>query len=191
VKRNPVAGMRVLIGILLALGSTAPSPILGQDVGPGVRDAFFRALAEHFEVTVEEVSIVGNWELDPDEIPVVLFLSQRAGVPPDALIGLRRRGHSWQEVGSRFGLGVQLFFIPLPQDGPLGALSQIYGEFRSRPSREWNEIELNDTEALYLVNLRVLSEQIGVPPLRVLESREEAGSFLGAFASLLGRDHLD
>ena len=187
-KRNPVTGIRVFLGILLALGSTAPSSVLGQDVGPGVRDAFFRALGEHFELPVEEVAIVGSWQLDPDEIPVVLFLSQRAGVPPDALIGLRRRGHSWQEIGGRFGLGVQVFFIPLPQDGPMGTLTRIYGEFRSKPSSEWNEIELNDNEALYLVNLRVLSEQIGVPPLRVLESREEAGSFLGALASLLGRD---
>lgn len=187
-KRNPVTGIRVFLGILLALGSTAPSSVLGQDVGPGVRDAFFRALGEHFELPVEEVAIVGSWQLDPDEIPVVLFLSQRAGVPPDALIGLRKRGHSWQEIGGRFGLGVQVFFIPLPQDGPMGTLTRIYGEFRSKPSSEWNEIELNDNEALYLVNLRVLSEQIGVPPLRVLESREEAGSFLGAFASLLGRD---
>jgi len=155
-----------------------------------VRDAFFRALAEHFEVPVEEVAILANWELGLDEIPVALFLSQRAGVPPDALIGLRRRGHSWKEVGDRFGLGVQIFFLPLPQEVSLGALSRIYGEFRSKPSREWNEIELDDTEAVYLVNLRFLSEQVGVAPLRVLESREEAGSFLGAFASLLGRNPL-
>jgi len=118
---------------------------------------------------------------------VVLFLSRRAGVSPDALIGLRRSGRPWGQVASQLGLGVSTFHIPLPEDAPLGSLSRAYGEFRGRPSRDWNLIELLDREIIALVNLRVLSEHVGVTPLRVLQCREEAGSFAAGFALLRGQ----
>ena len=183
-KFPPVPGTRFLLSFVVSIAVLAPAPALGQDVDPGVREAYFRAMAEHFEVPIGEVAIIGDWELEPDEVPVVLFLSRNAGVSPDALIGLRRSGRPWREVASQFGLGVRSFHISLPEDAPLGFLSRAYGEFRGRPSGDWNQIELNDPEIIALVNLRVLSEQVGVTPLRVLQSREEAGSFVAGFASL-------
>jgi hypothetical protein len=164
----------------------APGRAYGQDVDPGVRAAYFRALAEHFKVPFGEVAIVGDWDLVADEVPVVLFLSQRAGVSPDVLIGLRRSGRPWREVASRLGLGVGSFHLPLPEDASLGSLTRAYGEFNGRPSRDWNQIDLDDPEIVALVNLRVLSEQAGVPPLQVLRSREAAGSFVAGFARLRG-----
>ena len=183
-KFPPVPGIRFLLGFVLSLVVMAPSPAQGQEVGPSVREAYFRALAEHFEVPIGEIAIVSDWELVPDEVPVVLFLSQSAGVSVDALIGLRRSGRPWREVASRFGLDVRTFHITLPKDSLLGSLSRAYGEFRGRPPGDWNQIELNDFEIIALVNLRVLSEQVGVTPLRVLRSQEEAGSFVAGFASL-------
>jgi hypothetical protein len=137
-------------------------------------------------VPLEEVVVVSDWDLDPDEVPVVLFLSRAAGVSPDALIGLRRGGRLWREVANRLGLGVRSFHLPLPEGEPLGFLARAYGEFRSRPPADWHQIELEDLEIIALVNLRVLSEQVGVTPLQVLRSREESGSFLAAFAILRG-----
>ena len=186
-KLPPVSGICFLLSFVLPTGGLAPSPALGQEVGPGVREAYFRAVAEHFEVPIGEVTILGDWELEPDEVPVVLFLSSRAGVSPDALIGLRQSGRPWREVASRFGLGVRTFHLPLPEDASLGPLGRAYGEFRGRPSHEWNQIELDDREIISLVNLRVLSEEVGVSPLRVLQSWEDAGSFVAGFASLRGR----
>ncbi|MFH1763984.1 MAG: hypothetical protein ABIF09_07325 [Gemmatimonadota bacterium] len=174
---------------LLLAALFAPARAFGQEVDPGVRAAYFRALAEHFEVPFGEVAIVGDWDLVPDEVPVVLFLSQKAGVSPDVLIGLRRSGRPWREVASRLGLGVGSFHLPLPEDAQLGSLTRAYGEFNGRPSRDWNQIDLDDPEIVALVNLRVLSEQVGVPPLQVLRSREAAGSFVAGFARLRGSTH--
>ncbi len=50
----------------------------------------------------------------------------------------------------------------MPEDASLGSLARAYGEFKARPSRDWNQIELDDPEIVALVNLRVLSEQVGV-----------------------------
>ena len=186
VKFSSIPGTRFLPWIVLSTVVLAPSPALGQDVDAAVRAAYFRALAEYFEVPIGEVNVVGDWDLVPDEVPVVLFLSDRAGVSPDALIGLRRSGRPWREVASRLGLGVGSFHISLPEEEPLGSLTRAYDEFRGRPSRDWNQIDLNDLEIIALVNLRVLSEQVGVSPLRVLRSQEAAGSFIAGYPGLRG-----
>ncbi len=175
-----------LLCLLLLAGVLSPAPITSQELDSGVRGAFFAMVAEHFEVAVEEVSILGDWGLAPDEVPVVLFLSRRAGISADALVGLRRAGRSWKDVAGRFGLGASTFHIPLPTGTSIGALEGVYEQFRSRPAREWNQIELDDSQIISLVNVRVVSEAVGVSPIRVLQSRDEAGSFAAGFARLIG-----
>lgn len=162
-------------------------PAHGQDVSPALKDAYFRAVARHFEVPVEEVAILGEWDLETDEIPVVLFISSKAGVSPDVLVGQRRSGRSWRDVAQRSGIGTRSFHVALPPDAPVGILSRAYSEFRTRSAGEWDRILLEDQDIVCLVNMRVLSEDVGVPPLRVLQSREEAGSFVAGLASLIGQ----
>ena len=176
-----------LLTQLLIMASLVPGQGLAQEVSAGLKDAYFRAVGEHFQLPLQEVTIVGEWELAPEEVPVVLFLADRAGLSPDALIGLRRSGRPWMDIATRFGLGAAAFHLPLPEGEPLGVLARACGEFRSRPAREWTQIQLTDPEIIALVNLRVLAERAGVPPLRVLRAREEAGSFMAAYPLLRGR----
>ena len=185
-KRSSI--LRPLVGLTLTavIACLAPQETLAQG-DPGVRESYFRALGEHFEVPYQEVKIIGDWDLAPDEVPVVLFLARRAGVSSDALIGLRRTGRSWREVSTRFGLSPRTFHLNLPEGAPLGPLARVFQEFRSRPTDQWGQIELQDSELVALVNIRVLSEAVGVPPLRVLEAWSEAGSFMAAYPILRGR----
>lgn len=175
------------LAYFLVILASGPGSVLAQGADQGVREAYFRAVAEHFNVEVQEVGIIGEWELAPDEVPVVLFLAQRAGVSPDALIGLRRGERPWHEVAGRFGIQPRDFHLPLPADAGLGPLADVYEEFNGRSPREWSEILLEDWEVVALVNLRILSQQTGVPPLTVLNGFMEAGSFMAAYPLLLGR----
>jgi hypothetical protein len=170
----------------VAFIAVAPAAVAGQDVTGEARGAYFRAVAEHFGVSPQEVAIVGDWDLEPDEVPVVLFLARRAGVSPDVLVGLRRGGRSWMDLSDRFGLDARTFHLALPDGAPLGVLTRAFGEFRGRPARDWSLIRLTDPEVVALVNLRVLSAQVGTPPVTILRSREEAGSFVGAYLRLRG-----
>lgn len=171
---------------LLTLAGTA-MPCLAQEEDRSVRDAYFRAVGEYFDVGEDEVGIIGEWRLAPDEVPVVLFLAGRAGISPDALIGLRRGGRPWMEVAGRFGLDAGDFHIPLPEGAELGPLAGIYEEFRGRPPGGWSRIILRDPDIVALVNIGVLSEVTGSAPLRVLQCFTEAGSFMEAYPVLLGR----
>lgn len=172
--------------ILSMAALVAPVALQGQDPDAGTQQAFFRAVAGYFKVSLEEVTTLAGWELVADEVPVVLFLADRGGVSPDAVAGLRRGGGSWWDVAKRFEIGPQVFYLPLPEGESLGFLEGVYGEYRSRAPATWGGIELDDEEVVAIVNLRVLSEHLDVPPLRVLRSREAAGSFMAGFPSLLG-----
>lgn len=185
-KRIPFSRRQCRVAILLCAAAVFPAAVQGQDPHAGAREAYFRAVAGFFQVPLVEVTVLAGWDLAPDEVPVVLFLADRAGVSPDALAGLRRGGGSWWDVARRFELSPQTFHIPLPTGETLGILERAYREFRDRPPAAWGGIELTDEEVVALVNLRVLSKQVGVPALRVLRSRETAGSFMLGFPSLLG-----
>jgi len=157
-----------------------------QEVNASVKEAYFRTVAKHFGVSPGEASILGDWDLDPDEVPVVLFVSKAAGVAPDALVGFRRSGRSWMDVASRYGLTAATFHVAFPPDAALGSLARAYAEYRGVTAREWVRIELRDPEILALVNVRVLSAESGVPPHRIIQLRDEAGSFVAAFPRLGG-----
>jgi hypothetical protein len=186
VNRPPISGIRVFFVPLFVASALLPSWLLAQELDPAAKAAYLHAVADHFQVPVEEVNLLGEWNLQTDEIPVVLFLADRAGVSSDALAVLHGNGEAWRNVAGRYGLGAGAFYVPLPEDGPFGILNRAYTEFRTRSQGEWNSVQLTDSEITALVNLRVLSEHVGVTPLRVLRSREEAGSFAAGFPSLLG-----
>lgn len=178
------------IGIisLAFLPMLVPTSHVGCQVDEAaVREAYFRAVGEHFDAPFQEVTIISEGGVSPDEVPVVVFLAQGAGISADALIALRRVGRPWQDVAKRFGLDTNTFHLPLPEGEYLGPLSRVYEEFRDRPVGEWSDIHLGDEDIIALVNLRVLLDRTGARPGRILRVREEAGSFLAAFPRLAPR----
>lgn len=177
--------LSTVLGVLLSGLVLAPGSVGAQSDETALESAFFRAVGAYFDVPVQEVTIISDWNLAPDEVPVVFFLAQQGGVSPDALIGVRRGGRSWMEVARRFGVGPQAFHLPLPENGDLGSLTRAYDEFHRRPARDWAQVPLEDPEVVTLVNLRVLSDEAGVPPLQVLRARETEGSFVAAYFRLI------
>ena len=149
-------------------------------------EGYFRAVSEHFRVSLEEVRILGEWRLSSDEIPVVLFVAARAGVSPDAVATLRGDGRAWDTVARRFDLGPADFHIQLPDGISAGILSRAYDQFGSRPRSGWDAIRLRDREIIALVNIDFLSARLRVAPERVLEALERFDTFVGAHRALGG-----
>lgn len=177
---RPILGCLVW-GSLLGLG---PEVAAQQPVSQAVREAYLRTVGEFFRLPLEEVVLIAEGGLPPDEVPVVLFLAQRAGVSPDALVGLRKGGRPWRDVAARYGLGAQIFHLALPEQQPLGFLGRAMDLYRGTPARDWPGLRLEDDEIVGLVNLRVLSQQVQVAPLEVLRCREDAGSFVACYPRL-------
>lgn len=169
---------------LLALVAAAVVPVDLHGQSDEV-EAYYRAVGDHFQVSFQEVSILSEWQLAPDEVPVVLFLASRGGISPDAVVALRRGGRGWAELASRYGVGAEDFHVPLGGGAAVGSLDRAYEQYEATPAASWGGIVLSDDEIVGLVNVRVLSEAANVSGARVLQARERAGSYVAAFRSLL------
>ncbi len=180
--------MRIIVISVAAALLGWPTSALAQDSPKAsqARDGYFRAVSEHFRVSLEEVRILGEWRLSTDEIPVVLFVASRTGVSPDAVARRRGDGQAWDGVARSFDLGSASFHVALPSDASLGILARAYEEFASHPRPSWDAIRLRDQEIIALVNIHFLSVLLRVPPEQVLDAAERAGTFVGVQRALGG-----
>ena len=160
----------------------------GAQEGDEARRAYFGAVADFFQVPTSEVSILGDWRLPSDEIPVVLFIARRAGVSAEALAALRRSGSSWQELAGRYRVHPGDFHAPLPDDAPAGRLEAAYARFREIPAARWSEIQLSDADIVALVNARLLSGTLQLSVEEILRRAGSTGSFADLYAQLIRID---
>lgn len=171
-------------GALLAAALLAPPVAAQEDDAVG---AYFRAVAEFFELPPSEVEILREWRLDREEVPVVLFVAGRTGVSPEALAQLRRSGRPWTELVGRYGLDASHFHVPLPQDAPAHAVADAYAQFRATPASRWREVTLTDRDIVVLVNVRMVAQTLRLPPELVLARQGTTSSFVELYAQLLRR----
>jgi len=174
-------------GAALLLAAAWATAAAAQATGEAAREAYFKAVAEYFDLPSSEVSILSDWRLPPEEIPVVLYLAVRAGVSPEAVVALRTSGRGWGELARRYRLDAAQFHIPIPDGAPAGALEGAYRGYRSLPAARWRELALDDADIVGLVNLRMLSETLHRAPEEVLAAAGR-GSWVDLYARLMGED---
>jgi hypothetical protein len=160
---------KTVLGILLVTG-IMPSPAEGQRRGPDTAaiDAYYRTVGRAFSVSLDELGILGEWQLPAEEITVVLFLARRAGVSPDVIASQRDTGAPWATIAQRYGVGAGVFRISFPPETSLGRLESTYQSFSDTPRASWNALLLDDRDLVALVNIRVLSNELGVAAAEAL-----------------------
>jgi len=149
------------------------------------KDVYFRAVADFFKLSPTEVSILADWHLSPDEIPVVLFVAHQAGVSPEALVALRTSGKSWSDLARRYQVDASHFYVPLPDTADPGILRAAYERYRALPAARWGEVSLADADIVALVNVRVLAQTLRRTPAQVIRAAAAGRSFVDVFGSLL------
>jgi hypothetical protein len=168
--------------VLLLVACLAAAPgVTAQDA---VHADYFRSVARYFSLPAEEVSILAEWEIEPDEVPVVLFVARRSGVSPEAVVALRDAGQSWAALTSRFRVTASALHVPIRDDAPAGALAGAYERFRSTPVSEWSTLPLNDGEIVGLVNVRVISQVLGLSAERVAAESGSTATYVQLHARL-------
>ncbi len=177
----------VVRGIALAVGTLLVGTGNATAQGGGAPEAYYRAVAEFFQLPRSEISILSDWHLPAQEIPVVLFIARRAGVSAEALVALRRSGQGWQSMAGRYRVDASHMYVPLPEGAPAGRLEGAYGRYRSTPPGSWSSVTLGDQEILDLVNLRLLAQVLHMAPETVLR-QAGSGSWDEIYARLLGRE---
>jgi len=169
---------------LLATVSLAAGASDAQEQS-GAERAYFRAVARYFQLPESEVEILANWDLPADEIPVLLFVARRAGVSAEALVALRESGRSWTELSERYQIGARALHVPLHDVSSAGRLSGVYESFGSTPVDRWGDIRLSSDDIVALVNVRVLSQSLGMSPDDIARRTASSGSFVELYSQLI------
>lgn len=169
----------------LVLLACVTAGLRAQETAQARRAAYFRAVASFFQMPQNEISILGDWDLQPDDIPVALFIARHAGVSPDAVVALHKSGRSWSQLARRYGVDAATLHVPIPETASAGPLSRVYAQYRSLPASRWGEIELSNKDIVTLVNVRLLSQTLKIAPQEVLAATSKDGSFVDLYASLI------
>lgn len=173
---------RTVLSLALSSAVLAGTPVSAP--AQSATDSYFRAAASHFGVPVEEVMILSEWRIPPEEVPVALELARHAGVSTDALVTQRRSG-SWNDLARRHDVGLRPFYVALPPVAGGGPLAQAREAFQSTPRDAWDTLSLSDAQIVALVNVGFLSDFLGVPVETVVEEARGASSFVEVYTRLL------
>lgn len=164
----------------LGLMSVLPLSLAAQRRVPdrAAADAYHATVARAFRVSSDEVGILAEWPLRPDEIAVVLFVAGNAGVSPDAVASVRSSGGSWASILRTYSVDSGALRILFSEGTSLGPLEGTYRTFSETPRASWASIGLSDETVIALVNIRILAREVGVTVGSVLRTWDGVGGFV-------------
>ena len=172
----------MLVLALLALGAGRAGAQTAVSVSARIGD-FHVAVANYYHVPEREVIVIRERRIPDDEIPVALFIARHARVPSDQVVAMRLRGVPWWDISVRFGLGPEVYYVPVAVD-PGPPYGRALGHYKKTHRTQWSTIVLTDADIINLVELRFLSDHYGVAPERVIALRERDSDFVIIHANI-------
>ncbi|TVP54522.1 MAG: hypothetical protein EA351_13050 [Gemmatimonadales bacterium] len=159
------------------------APLSAQDPE---RQSYVRVIAAHFQVAESEAHILLEDRISPEELPVLLLLARETGIAPTAILAYRRGGGTWMAVARRFDMSPARFHVELSPEAAGPRLERAARLFRDTPSQQWAGLDFSDEEVIGLIHVKVLERYFQLPAARIIEARDEAGSWI-AVPTRLGR----
>jgi len=161
----------------------------GATVTLGDRDnVFFHISGRYFD---REPEVVQRWHTryrNPDDLAVALYISRRSGATLDAIYRLRRDGRSWWEVGLRFGMPVDAWFVEVRRD-PGPPYGKAYGHWKKHRHDRKAVVVLGDSDVRNLVAVRMIHEYYGVPVEVAMDWRSDGRKLRDVLADEYHRRH--
>ncbi len=179
--------MRIIIcfGVisLLLLASFLPDAKADVDIGVSIGDegvkGFYFAVGDYYRVPHREIVLIRERRIPDYEMPVILFLAQRARVTPAVIVDLRLGGMTWLGITLHFGLSPEIYYVPVRDVRVYGPpYGKAYGYYKNKPRKEWKKIRLDDDDVINLVNLKFLSSYYNYKPETIIKMRSEDKSFI-------------
>ncbi len=138
---------------------------------------FIAAVGEYYRIPKTEIVVMRQRGIPTYEIPVVLFIAKRGHVPPEIVTDFRRRDNTWLYTTIRFGLGPEIFYVPVRVPVKDRIYGKAYDYFRLKPQKASKTIVLSDADIVNLVNLKVISEHYDYPPENIIKMRSAGQEF--------------
>ena len=158
---------------------------VGLSIGDEGIKRFYLAIGEQYQLPEKEVVVVRQRNIPDEELPVVFFLARQSKAAPDIIVQLRLGGKSWMEITAHFGLGADIFYVPLAHPVSRSPYGKAYGHYKDKRHGEWKTIHLADADIVNLVNLRFMSARHGCPPDEIVRMREHGQTFVQINSDML------
>jgi len=173
-----LASTMMVGGVMLPEAADAKTNVT-VSLGDSRYGSFRSGLGTYFGMPEDQILSVNQRGLSPSEVPVALFIANRARVSPAMVADLRLRGLRWHDIMHHFGLSPGIFYVPV--DRYSGPYSQMY----RYPVSRWDNLSLSDEDYVNLANLKFMTDQYGYEPGRIIELRSQGNDFFN-IANLIG-----
>lgn len=180
---------RIILTTLLALSvgwvvSMSAVRVVGsvedvvRDASGDAVDVFLRTIGDYFSVPQKEVAVVKEQNIPNDEISVIFFIAQQAGVSAGEILDLRKKGMTWQQIINSYSMGSDILYVPINENVKVGPpYGHAYGYYKNKPKKEWRNIKLRDDDIVNLVNLKFISGHYNYPAEKIMKMREKNNGF--------------
>jgi hypothetical protein len=164
-----------LLLFALPLLASAQAVDVGGQIG-----GFHFAVSNYYHVPEREVIAIRERRLPDDDIPVALFLAQRARVPPATIVNLRLGGKPWRDIAVQYGVGPEAFYVPV-EVVPGGPYGKAWGHYKKKDRRQWRTVVLDDDDIVTLVNVKFLADYHHTTPDRIIGLRPSHANFVAVY----------
>jgi len=138
---------------------------------------FHIAISKHYHVAEKDIVTISKKRISDEELPVVFFISSKAGVHSSLIIKLRLEGKSWHQIAVHFNLSPDIFFVNLKKN-PGPPYGKAYGHYKNKKKKKWHDVKLSDDDIINFVNLKFITSHYGYDPETVIEMRSKGRGFI-------------
>lgn len=146
---------------------------IGISVSDGKLKSFYFALGDFFRIPEERIIIIKKRYpiIVEEELPVILIIVKEAGIEPDVIIELRKRGYSWYDIMIKFKIYPEVIFKKYIIYGP--PYGKAWGYHKKK-----KKIIFVDDDIIALANIKFIAEYYHENPQVIIKYKEKYPGFI-------------
>lgn len=172
-------------GLGAALGVTQANS--GQTINESDYNLYAFTMQDYYNVPVNDISMIRQKGIGPEELPVVLFFVKNAKVTIDQVLEHRQKGEKWVAIAEALDIKPAMLFVPVKEEVTQSHFSRAYGYFKTKQLKSWKWVNLDDEEFANLVNLKFLARHYDVPAFDIIKQHETGASYVAMNVELNDR----
>lgn len=135
--------------------------------------SFFFSLSDYYKIPEERIIIIKKRYpiIIEEELPIILLIVREAGIEPEVIIELRKKGYSWFDILMRFKIYPEIIFERYLIYGP--PYGKAWGYHKKR-----EKIIFHERDIVFLSNIKFLSEYYKEEPEVIVKYKEKYPKFI-------------
>lgn len=132
------------------------------------------AMCHYYKAEQDVVTTLGKLLDNDDDVSVCLYLSQKSGIHPQDIMGMKRQGLPWKQIIKSLNVSPEEIFTESGMYEIFGVPAKFkhsYGELKKWQKDPNHSMDLTDDDVRDLVQLRFVVVNFGAPCINVMRSR--------------------